>query len=116
MSEPSDQLLPHDRLRLSTSCAGEIAVTGWLDLAGSRVLRRELAAVAVPAGSVLTIDLTGAVQLQSPAVAVLFQVAVERGLRLRVRDGTAIASTVRITRLAEVAEVEVLPPPQHPSG
>lgn len=86
---------------------GEILVAGPVDLSTSRALRAAMEKAGAGEGN-LVVDLREVQLLQSPGVAVLFDAA-ERGLRLKVRSASAVASVIRICGLDRVAEVEHLP-------
>lgn len=97
-----------ERLQVSRGQAGEVVVSGEIDLASSRILRHVLDERAKTPGVDLVVDLREVRYLGSAGVAVLYDHAESGNLRLLVRADTAVAVVIRICGLAQVASVELL--------
>ena len=97
----------NERLQVSHGEHGEVIFAGEIDLATSRILRRALETAPV-AEEALVVDLCDVLYLHSAGVAVLYDHA-ERGMRVRVRPNTAVASVIRICGLSHIVTVELVP-------
>ena len=85
----------------------EVRLTGDLDISAADELASKLQSV--PVGpQPLTVDLRAVTYVDSAAVSVLYR-HVRRGLRILVREGTAVATVMRVCGLAAVCDVRFLP-------
>jgi anti-anti-sigma factor len=85
----------------------QVRMTGDLDTSAADELASRLQSVPVGPHA-LTVDLRSVTYVDSAAVAVLYR-HVRRGLRILVRDGTAVAMVLRICGLTAVCDVRFLP-------
>ena len=97
---------PEKRLRIERTEPGALVLTGEIDGANADELYEALAsASAAPA---LLIDLCAVTYLDSVGVGALFDLA-HPDLRLRVSEGSAVATVITICGLNQVAQVEFVP-------
>jgi anti-anti-sigma factor len=97
----------NERLQVAHGEHGEVILSGEIDLATSRILRRALETAAAE-DKALVVDLCDVLYLHSAGVAVLYDHA-KSDMRVRVRPNTAVASVIRICGLSHLATVELVP-------
>ena len=84
-----------------------VRVAGEVDMTTARDLRIALQDAA-PEDKPLVVDLNDVIYLDSSGVAVLFELARRRRLRVDVKADSVIAPVIRVVGLSQIADVRVL--------
>lgn len=97
----------NERLRITLDVAGQLVVSGVVDLVTAPALQRALEHAARADNQALVVDLQQVSVFQAAGVAVLFGQAARGPLKVVLRSGSATAKVCAVCSLAEVAEVEI---------
>lgn len=97
---------PEQRLWIEQPEPGGLVLTGEIDGANADDLYAALESAS--GAPTLLVDLCGVTYLDSVGVGALFDVA-HANMRLRVTDGSAVATVITICGLNQIAQVEFVP-------